>query len=157
MSSASSVLDGLANASGEVRFWRCADERSEALAIASEIERLIFGRHVQPRSIAVILPESGIGGGAIALALQERSIPYRLQGSSARLAQAEVRDAIAWLRLLARPADASAAARALLRPPVEMRHVDVAQVVQIARRRRLAIVAALPAAIDVLAPREPGR
>ena len=36
----------------------------------------------------------------------------------------------------------------LLAPPIQMRHVDLAQVVQIARRRRLDLVSALPAAIE---------
>jgi DNA helicase-2/ATP-dependent DNA helicase PcrA len=60
--------------------------------------------------------------------------------------RAEVRDVLAWLRLLIEPRDAAAAVRALGRPPVELRQVDLARVVQIARRRRLDVVAALGAA-----------
>lgn len=63
-------------------------------------------------------------------------------------ARAEVRDVLAWLRLLVEPRDAAAAVRALGRPPVELRQVDLARVVQIARRRRLDVVAALVAASE---------
>src|SRR5439155_941000 len=60
----------------------------------------------------------------------------------------EVRDVLAWLRLLIDPADAGAAVRALARPPVELRSVDLARCIQIARRRKLDMVSALVAATE---------
>jgi RecB family exonuclease len=62
--------------------------------------------------------------------------------------RAEVRDVLAWLRLLIEPRDAAAAVRALGRPPVELPQVDLARVVQIARRRRLDVIAALECATE---------
>ena len=62
--------------------------------------------------------------------------------------RAEVRDVVAWTRLLADPGDASAVVRALARPPIELRQVDLARVIQIARRRKLNMLAALAAAIE---------
>jgi DNA helicase II / ATP-dependent DNA helicase PcrA len=62
--------------------------------------------------------------------------------------RAEVRDVVAWTRLLADPNDASAVVRALARPPIELRQVDLARVIQIARRRKLDMVAALTAATE---------
>ena len=61
---------------------------------------------------------------------------------------AVARDAIAWLRLLADPGDAAAVVRALVRPPVEMHQVDVARVVQVARKQKLDLVAALDPAAE---------
>ncbi len=55
---------------------------------------------------------------------------------------------IAWLRLLVDPQDASAVARALARPPVELRQVDLARVIQVARRRKLDLVVGVGAAIE---------
>ena len=57
-----------------------------------------------------------------------------------------MRDLLAWLRLLVDPSDAAAVVRALSRPPIELGSVDLARCVQIARRRRLDMVAALVAA-----------
>jgi DNA helicase-2/ATP-dependent DNA helicase PcrA len=62
--------------------------------------------------------------------------------------RAEVRDLLAWLTLLTEPQDAAAAVRALGRPPVELRQVDLAQVVQVARRQKLDVVTALGAASE---------
>jgi DNA helicase-2/ATP-dependent DNA helicase PcrA len=46
-----------------------------------------------------------------------------------------VRDVLAWLRLLVDPQDAAAVVRALSRPPIELRQVELARVIQVARRR----------------------
>jgi RecB family exonuclease len=64
------------------------------------------------------------------------------------LKRAEVRDVLAWMRLLTEPRDAAAAVRALARPPIELRQVDLARVIQMVRRQRLDVVAALTAAME---------
>ena len=60
----------------------------------------------------------------------------------------EVRDVLAWLRLLVDPQDAAAVVRALARPPIGLRQVDLARVIQVARRRKLDLVAGLAAATE---------
>ncbi len=142
------MVEDLRRTGGQIRFWRCAEERVQALAVAADIERLVFHEQVSPRRIAVLLPDGDGQERELLSALQERAIPHRPHGAGAMLARAEVRDALAWMRLLIDPGDAGAAVRALIRPPIEMPHVDLAQVVQIARRRRLDVVAALPAAVE---------
>jgi DNA helicase-2/ATP-dependent DNA helicase PcrA len=69
------------------------------------------------------------------------------------LRRAEVRDVLAWMRLLVDPQDASAVVRALSRPPIELRQVDLARVIQVARRRKLDLVVGLSAATE--APQVP--
>ena len=59
-----------------------------------------------------------------------------------------MRDVLAWMRLLVDPQDAAAVVRALARPPIELRQVDLARVIQVARRRKLDLVAALASAIE---------
>jgi DNA helicase II / ATP-dependent DNA helicase PcrA len=70
------------------------------------------------------------------------------RGAAAFRERAEVRDVLAWMRLLANPHDAAAVVRALARPPIELRQVDLARVIALARRRKLDMVAALTAAIE---------
>ncbi len=64
------------------------------------------------------------------------------------LKRAEVRDVLAWMRLLVDPADAAAVVRALSRPPIELRQVELARVIQVARRRKRDLVGGLAAAIE---------
>jgi DNA helicase-2/ATP-dependent DNA helicase PcrA len=70
------------------------------------------------------------------------------RGAVAFRERSEVRDVLAWMRLLADPHDAAAVVRALARPPIELRQVDLARVIALARRRKLDMVAALTAAIE---------
>ncbi len=64
------------------------------------------------------------------------------------LKRAEVRDVLAWVRLLVDPQDAAAVVRALTRPPIGLRQVDLARVIQVARRRKLDLVVGLAAATE---------
>ncbi|WP_196807138.1 ATP-dependent helicase [Candidatus Solirubrobacter pratensis] len=139
-------LDGAP--AGEVAFWRCASDRAQAQAVATDVERLIARQDVAPEDVCVLVHSVRAEGQAVAVAFEERAVPYHLSGAAAFFQRAEVRDLLAWLRLLVDPGDAGAVVRALARPPVELRAIDLARVTQIARRRKLDMVAALSAALE---------
>ena len=131
-----------------VRFWTGTNERAEAQAVARDIEASLASGEVRIEKVCVAVPRGGGRSRAIAAALEERRVPYRLTGPGAFFQRPEVRDVIAWLRLLADPTDAAAAVRALSRPPVELRSVDLARCTTIARRRKLDMVSALEASLE---------
>jgi DNA helicase-2/ATP-dependent DNA helicase PcrA len=131
----------------KLRFWKCANERAQAQATAREVEHLLAGG-TRADDICVLLADPTKHGGAVAAAMEERGIPFHVAGPTALFQRAEVRDAIAWLRVLADPDDSAAAARALTRPPVELRPGDLARLTTIARRRKLDMVAGCEAALD---------
>jgi DNA helicase-2/ATP-dependent DNA helicase PcrA len=133
---------------GEVCFWRCVNERAQAQAVAADVERLLTREQVEPARVAVLVRSLTGEGEAVAAALQERAVPHLLVGVAEFFERAEIRDVLAWLRLLADPRDAGAVVRALVRPPVELRSVDLARCIQIARRRKLDMVSGLAAAIE---------
>ncbi|HEX5989069.1 MAG TPA: ATP-dependent DNA helicase [Solirubrobacterales bacterium] len=128
-------------------FWRCGNERAQAQAVAREVEHLVASG-TAAEEICVLVADPGKQGVAVAAAMEERGIPLHLSGPTALFQRPEVRDAIAWLRVLADPDDSAAAARALTRPPVELRSADLARLTTIARRRKLDMVAACEAALD---------
>ena len=132
----------------DIQFWRCANDRAQAQVVAAEIERLIAREQVAPGRIAILVPELAREAQAVAVALEERAVPHRVIGDNALFQRAEIRDLLAWLRLLANPSDAAAVVRALARAPVELRSVDIARCTQIARRRKLDMVAAMAAATE---------
>ena len=136
-----------AGGKGEVFFWRAENERTQAQSVAAELEQAI-GSGVAPGRLAVLVRSVADEGQAIAVALQERAVPFRILGGDTFFERAEIRDVLAWLRLLVDPGDSGAVVRALARPPVELRSIDIARCVQISRRRRLDMVAALVAATE---------
>jgi DNA helicase-2/ATP-dependent DNA helicase PcrA len=131
----------------KLRFWSCGNERAQAQAVAREAEHLLAGG-ASPEAICVLVADPSAQGGAIAAAMEERGIPFHLSGPTALFQRPEVRDAIAWLRVLADPDDSAAAARALTRPPIELRPGDLARLTTIARRRKVDMVAGGEAALD---------
>ena len=135
-------------AGGDVRFWRCQSERAQAQAVAVEAERLVTGEGVSPDRVAVLVRSVRHEGATVGAALEERAMPFRLSGSAAYFQRAEVRDVLAWLRLLADPTDSGAVVRALSRPPIELRSVDVARLTQLARRRKLDMPSAVAAGLE---------
>ncbi|MGA7397670.1 MAG: ATP-dependent DNA helicase [Solirubrobacterales bacterium] len=133
--------------SGSVRFWSSGGSQAEAQAVAREVEHAI-GQGADPGSIAITVGDSNRDGGVVAAALAERGVPATVGGGAALFRQPEVRDTIAWLRALADPNDAPAVTRAITRPPVELRSVDLAKLTVIARRRKLDMVTACDAALE---------
>ena len=133
---------------GAVRFWRCEGERAQAQAAAREIESRLSAGETLPERICVVVGGGWRQGRLVAAALEERSVPFRVAGDASFFARPEVRDALAWLRMLADPFDAAAVVRALTRPPVDLRSADLARVTTIARRRKLDMVTALDAALE---------
>jgi len=133
---------------GRVRFWRCRSERAQAQALAAEAEALLLKEGVTPSEVCVLVRSVKNEGQVIASALEERAVPFQLVGSAAYFQRAEVRDVLAWLRLLADPNDSGAVVRALSRPPIELRSVDIARLTQLSRRRKLDMPSAIAAALE---------
>jgi DNA helicase II / ATP-dependent DNA helicase PcrA len=158
LEAATAVLPGRLTgvSGGRVRFWRARSERAQAQAVAAEAEQLIAGG-VAPERIAVLVRSVKSEGAVIASALEERAVPARTCGAAAYFQRAEVRDVLAWLRALADPNDSGAVVRALSRPPVELRSVDVARLTQLARRRKLDMPSAVAAALEGPQLSEEGR
>jgi DNA helicase II / ATP-dependent DNA helicase PcrA len=71
-----------------------------------------------------------------------------VEGAGTFFERAAARDVLAWLRLLSDPSDSAAVVRALGRPPIEMRLLDIARVVRVARKAKLDMMAALGPAIE---------
>ena len=108
-------------ADGErIRVWECKDAAHEAEKVASEIQftaqKLSNQGGAAPWSEFCILFRGNHQSRALEKALQLLRIPYHLSGGTAFLDRGEVKDALAWLRLLANPEDDAAFLRAVQAP-----------------------------------------
>jgi DNA helicase-2/ATP-dependent DNA helicase PcrA len=104
------------NARGDlVAVAELADDLEEGRFVACEIERVLAGPWAR-RDIAVLY-RTNAQSRAVEEALTHRGIPYALLGGVKFFARAEVKDALAYVRLLVNPADALAAARVINLPP----------------------------------------
>ncbi len=84
--------------------YRAGDERDEAMFVANEIEELCRARRIRRGEIAVFY-RTNAQSRAIEQALADRGVPYQVIGGARFYDRREVRDALAYLRLVANPAD----------------------------------------------------
>lgn len=106
------------NSPGEpARIYGAADEQAEAGYVAGEIQRLAAQRIVDHPGEVAVLYRINRQAYQLALALRERGIPYRVRGGGDLFGRREVRDALAYLRLVYNRGDASALARIVNVPP----------------------------------------
>ncbi|NEX20996.1 UvrD-helicase domain-containing protein [Thiorhodococcus mannitoliphagus] len=101
------------------RVLRCTDEANEAERVASEILHLHFAEKVPFGDVAVLF-RGNHQARPFEKALREHNIPYFLSGGTSFFARAEVKDAMAYLRLLANPEDDAAFLRIVNTPRREI-------------------------------------
>ena len=92
-----------------------ADADTEAAAIADQIMDIQRKRKANGRDIVVLYRKNAISRG-IEKALLQRGLPYRVYGGVNFYQRREIRDALAWLRVVAHPADDPALIRAVGTP-----------------------------------------
>jgi DNA helicase II / ATP-dependent DNA helicase PcrA len=91
------------------------DDRDEADHIAAEIQ-LRRTRNGEPLGSNAILYRTNAQSRVLEESLRRRAIPYRLVGAVRFYDRREIKDVLAWLRLIANPADDEAFRRAITSP-----------------------------------------
>jgi DNA helicase-2/ATP-dependent DNA helicase PcrA len=109
----------------EVELWAHHDGSGEAAAIAGAVQAL--GAEF-PLSETAVLVRTNALARSVTAALEQRGLPYRLRGALGFYERPEVKDAIAYLRLLRDGGDRVALARLLTRPPVQLRPPELVAV-----------------------------
>ena len=117
-----------------VRLIPVYDEREEALSVASEIERLI-GTEGFSLSDFAVLYRTNAQSRAFEEALIRRGLAYRLVGGVRFYERREVKDVLAYLRLVVNPRDPVAFGRVANVPRRRIGERSVAELERIARRR----------------------
>ena len=82
----------------------CADPDVEASYVGAEIQRLLEREAVRPKEIAVLY-RSNLQSAPIESALKERAVPIRMIGGQQFYERKEVKDLIAYLRVVLNPGD----------------------------------------------------
>lgn len=92
------------------------DERDEAEFVVEEIAERRYAGKGRPLRHFAVLYRTNSQSRAMEEALRRHSIPYRLVGSIRFYDRREIKDLLAWLRLIANPADDEAFRRAVTAP-----------------------------------------
>ena len=124
-------------ADGErIRVWECRDNEHEAEKVAAEISFQGTANKV-PWSEFCILFRGNHQSRVLEKALQLLRVPYHLTGGTAFLERQEVKDALAWLRVIANPEDDAAFLRAVQSPKREVGATSLARLAELAHGKHL--------------------
>jgi ATP-dependent DNA helicase Rep len=119
-----------------IRVWECRNNEHEAERVAAEIRFLADARRVEWGDFAVLF-RGNHQSRPLEKALQLVGVPYHLTGGTAFLDRGEVKDALAWLRVLANPEDDAAFLRAIGAPKREVGSQSLAKLAELARHAEL--------------------
>ena len=139
------TLQATRGAGSPVRFYEAQDAGGEAEWVTEEIARLM--REDGATHLAVFYRTNAVSR-TFEEALRRRSIAYRLVGGFSFYKRAEVRDALAYLRVARNPEDDVALLRILNTPPRGIGKTTVESLRASAQERKCSIWAAIGAMVD---------
>ncbi len=125
-----------------LRVVNCKDEEDEAERVVSEIIHHRFNTGA-PYSSFAILYRGNHQARPFEKALRNQNIPYFLSGGTSFFARSEVKDVMAYLRLLANPDDDSAFLRVINTPRREIGTSTLERLSQYAGSRQSSLLAAI--------------
>ncbi|HET6604286.1 MAG TPA: UvrD-helicase domain-containing protein [Xanthomonadaceae bacterium] len=119
-----------------IRVEACPDDGCQAERVAAEIA-FLAQRDKAPWSAFAVLFRGNHQSRPLEKALQLARVPYHLSGGTAFLDRGEVKDALAWLRVVANPDDDAAFLRAVTSPRREIGATTLARLGELAGRLHL--------------------
>ncbi len=124
-----------------IKVVSCADEKDEALKVASAIMHQVF-QYKHPYSDFAILYRGNHQSRLFEQALREHRIPYTISGGNSFFSYTEVKDIMAYLRLLVNPDDDAAFLRVVNTPRREIGASTVEKLGSYASERGVSLFAA---------------
>lgn len=124
-----------------IRIIRCANEDAEAERVATEILHQRLGRGIKFRDFAVLY-RGNHQSKLLELKLQQHQIPYNISGGTSFFARAEIKDIMAYLRLVVNPDDDNAFLRIVNTPRRQIGATTLQTLGQYANQREISLYAA---------------
>ena len=139
-----------ANAVGEpVSVVQCADDREEGSQIVRAIQQEIHRRKLDLKDFAVLY-RTNAQSRALEEAFRKNAIPYEIIGGTRFYERKEIKDVLAYLRLLANPADEVSLLRVMNYPVRGIGDVTIEHLRRFAAQHSLALFDSLVRLDDVL-------
>ncbi|MBL4781257.1 MAG: DNA helicase Rep [Porticoccaceae bacterium] len=125
-----------------IRVIRCGDEEAEMERVVNDIIENHMRRGCFYRDFAVLY-RGNYQARLLEIKLQTQTIPYHLSGGTSFYARAEIKDIMAYLRLLANPDDNNALLRVINTPRRQIGPTTLEKLGTYANRREISFFAAM--------------
>jgi DNA helicase-2/ATP-dependent DNA helicase PcrA len=126
-------------AGAPIALLKCQTETHEARAIAAAVEKLRNESDLRYGEFAIFY-RTNAQSRALEQGLRERTIPYQLVGAVSFYQRQEIKDVLAYLRLIVNPRDPIAFARALTRPSRGVGDGTISKLIEAAQRSDVAFL-----------------
>ena len=118
-------------------YYNAYNEKDEARFVVDRIEEWVAGG--RSRNDIAVLYRSNAQSRQFEEILVSRGIPYRVYGGLRFFERAEIKDALAWLRMTVNPQDDTAFERTVNHPPRGLGQKSVDRIRELARQERIAL------------------
>jgi len=124
-----------------IRLWECRNQEHEAEKVAAEVQYQATARRLAWRDFCILF-RGNFQSRELEKALQAVGIPYHVSGNKAFFERTEIKDTLAWLRLLINPSDDSAFLRAVQAPRRDIGATTLAKLAQLATENGISLAQA---------------
>ncbi len=125
-----------------IRLVRCQNEDTEMERVVNDIIEQRLRRSCHFRDFAVLY-RGNHQAKLLEMKLQSQGIPYAISGGTSFFSRAEIKDTMAYLRLLVNPADDNAFLRIINTPRRQIGHTTLEKLGEYATRRHISLLAAI--------------
>lgn len=142
------------NAEGEqISLIRCSDEKDEAIQIAKRIKKEVISRKISFNDIS-ILYRINSQSRALEDALRREKIPYKIIGGVEFYRRKEVKDVIAYLRIIANQNDEESLLRIMNFPQRGIGNTSISKMILFARKLNLSLFTTMSRVFEVIEVKE---
>jgi DNA helicase-2/ATP-dependent DNA helicase PcrA len=142
------------NQEGEqIALLRCSDEKDEAIQIAKRIKKEVASRKISFNDIA-LLYRINSQSRALEDALRREKIPYKIIGGVEFYRRKEVKDVIAYLRIIANQNDEESLLRIMNFPQRGIGNTSISKMILFARKLNLSLFTTMSRVFEVIEVKE---
>lgn len=134
----------------KIRAWMARDERDEGELIAREIQKILLSHETPDYRDFAILYRTNAQSRVLEESMMRYGIPYRVVGGVKFYARKEIKDLIAYLRLVVNPADTVSLLRIINTPPRKIGSRTLEQLTDLSRSRGNESLFSVMAAIEAM-------
>lgn len=132
---------------------RCADEKDEAYQVAKKIKKEISSKKLSLNDIA-ILYRMNSQSRALEEALRREKIPYKIVGSVEFYRRKEIKDVIAYLRVLSNQNDEESLLRIMNYPQRGIGNTSISKMLSFARKLNISLFQTMARVFEVIEVKE---
>jgi len=137
----------------QLTILKCADEKDEAYQIAKRIKKEVSSKKLSLNDIAILYRVNSQSR-ALEEALRRDKIPYKIVGGVEFYRRKEIKDIVAYLRVLANQEDEESLLRIMNYPQRGIGNTSISKMIEFARKLDISLFTTMARVFEVIAVKE---